>query len=73
MTDATRNLITPRQWDSDERLRLHVSADDYAQIKRGPGWRATVTDLDTGKRYQVKSAPCSLPRCYCDAIAIELE
>jgi hypothetical protein len=54
-------------------LRLHVSADDYAQIKRGPGWRATVTDLDTGKRYQVKSAPCSLPRCYCDAIAIELE
>jgi len=70
---ADRNLFTPREFDSDKRLRLHISAADDALIGRGAGWRATVTDLDTGKRFLARAAACSLPHCFCDAVAVEIK
>jgi len=68
----TLHLFTPRQWDSDERLRLQLNDEDEAKTRRRGIWRATVTDQATGKRYQARGAACSLPHCYCDAIVTEL-
>ena len=31
-----------------------------------------ITDLDTGKRYEVRPRPCGLPHCNCDASITEL-
>lgn len=63
--------LTPRLLDGT-RLDLDVSDAEAGMIRRGPGWKATVTDRRTGKRYRVVSAPCGLPHCYCDAIAVLL-
>jgi hypothetical protein len=65
-------LLTPKLADGT-RLRLDVSDEDraaVAQLERGQ--KATVTDRATGMRYRVLPAPCPLPHCYCDAVAIPL-
>lgn len=67
------NLFTPRQQGSTHRLTLRLSDEDYAKIGRGAPWEAIVTDLDTGIQYRAKGAPCSMPRCFCDAIARRLK
>jgi hypothetical protein len=68
----TDNLFTPRLQPSNVRLKLYLSSEDMAKVRRGR-WSATVTDLITGKVYKAKGAPCDLPRCYCDAIATEVK
>ena len=67
------HLFTPRNWDGNERLRLQLNDEDEAKTRGRGIWRATVTDQQTGKRYEARSADCSLPRCHCDAIAFELK
>lgn len=65
-------LFTPRVTEhfDAERIRMDLSAEDYAKVRRG--WRGpeTVTDQNTGARYVVKAAPCGLS-CYCDAVIVE--
>lgn len=66
-----RNQFTPRISDSsDERLELYLSDQDRDKIKRGGDWSATVTDVGTGHKYEVKGAPCSLMGCHCDAVVV---
>jgi hypothetical protein len=70
------HLFTPR-WDYDnprgERAAMRINARDKAILDawgRGPGLEHTFTDLLTGKKWRVRSAPCSLPDCYCAAVII---
>lgn len=66
----TEVFFTPRKSEkSDERLRMRISREDQLKTGRGP-WTATITDLNTGCRYQVKGVPCSLPECHCDAAVV---
>lgn len=51
------------------RIRLEVSEADAAKVKRGRAWRATVTDIPTGKRWQLRDRSCGLAECRCDASA----
>jgi len=73
MEDAVKgHLFTPRvSHSSDDRIRMSLGAADYAKIKRGGHWGATVTDQNTGKTYQVEGASCGLPRCFCDAVIVK--
>lgn len=73
MDESEGHLFTPRHAQTDVRLRMVVSRDDIRKIGRGDPWRATVTDLASGKRFRTWGASCGQPRCFCDAIAIELE
>lgn len=64
--------FTPRvAEDSDERLELDISEDDYDRAHIGPreSWQGTVTDLQTGRSFLVRSAPCGLG-CWCDAVVV---
>lgn len=63
-------LFTPRSSDTLQRFKWHISDADSAKIKRGHRWSATVTNLDDGKAYKVRGVPCSLHRCFCDAVVI---
>jgi hypothetical protein len=64
-------LFTPRiSADSSQRLEMRISMADEAKTQRGRMWRATVTDHNTGKRYKVRGAACSIPNCICDAVII---
>lgn len=64
----TKFLFTPRQADGT-RLQLRLDAKDYAKIKREVAWSAIVYDHDSGHTFRVRGAECSLPNCFCDAIA----
>jgi hypothetical protein len=60
--------FTPRKsYETDDRHEMRLSDEDQAKIRRGR-WKAEVTDLNTGIRYEVKGASCGLPRCFCDAV-----
>lgn len=59
-------FFTPRTKDG-QRLRLRISPEDMAKTGRGSPWQARVTDLDTGRRYDVIGADCGSPHCFCDA------
>lgn len=67
-------LLTPMI--NGERGRLEVADEEFAAVQRDVvrkrGASMDVTDTRTGKRYHVRSAPCSAPRCQCDAVAEEL-
>ena len=67
-------LFTPRDAVTNQRHTLRLSPEDEAKTRgRGVGsWRAIVTDLETGKSYACQAAPCSIPTCYCDGVAIEI-
>jgi hypothetical protein len=68
--------ITPRLAANNDRVTMRIS---YAEHRRmaGRDLRASgpveVFDQITGTLYRVESAPCSLPRCHCDAIATPVE
>ncbi|MBB6050724.1 hypothetical protein [Armatimonas rosea] len=66
-----RLLFTPRTL-SGERLQLHVSPQDSRKSRRGKHWKALVTDLDSGLAYLCRGASCGLPRCFCDALVVEI-
>ncbi len=65
---APHKICTPRLPFSQERECFYISESDSLKMPRGEEWRATVTCLDTGKKYTLMSAECSLPGCFCDAI-----
>lgn len=51
------------------RILVHLDVP----LPRGRGWKIEATDLHTGRRLRIKAAPCSIPTCYCDAVAEEIE
>ena len=63
------HLFTPRSLDGEKRFAWHISDEDLAKTRRGR-WTAIITNLEDGKRYKVRGAACSLPRCYCDAVVL---
>jgi hypothetical protein len=69
-------LFTPRLSSTDqERLEMDITPEDMKKTGnrpfRPPQWEAEITDQNTGKRYLVRAAACSLPRCFCDAVIIK--
>lgn len=72
-TETERLEITPRLRGSGERITIPVSQEDYRKVRRGSSWRATVTDLDTGRQYVLRGASCGSPNCFCDAIAMPVK
>jgi hypothetical protein len=64
------SLFTPRKSRaSGERYSMKLSPEDSAKTSRGEAWSAVVTDTQTGQQYNVRGIECSLPRCFCDAVA----
>jgi hypothetical protein len=62
--------LTPRVSDaSAERLQMMLSAQDRDKVGRGE-WEEVLTDLQSGRRYKVRGAACSLPGCMCDAVIV---
>ncbi len=71
--DTVGSCFTPVDHDSGDRLRLRLSPDDAAKVKRGEPWAANVVDLRTGRTYAARGIACSAgPRCFCDAEAFEV-
>ena len=74
----SEHLFTPFDDDNihggerDDRdcVSLSLSYDDIAKIRRGSPWRATVTDLRTGRKFVVKDADCGAGSCRCAARVI---
>lgn len=62
------HMLTPRLADG-KRVEIYLTSDDWRKIRRGRGWRATVTDVRTNRKYLVRAAACGLPSCFCDATA----
>jgi hypothetical protein len=70
--ELSGNLFTPRLRNG-RRIGIVVDEASYSQIRgRGRGNRGVVTDLNTGNRYEIAGASCSLAGCVCDAIAIKI-
>src|SRR5262249_22783580 len=66
----TTHTITPRKGiTTTERYSLTVSAEDHAKMAHGEQWAATMTDIPSDQQYNVSGAPCSIPNCFCDAVA----
>jgi hypothetical protein len=62
--------LTPRLSEaSAERLQMMLSAGDRDKVSRGE-WEEVLTDLQSGRRYKVRGAACSLPGCMCDAVIV---
>jgi DNA-binding transcriptional regulator of glucitol operon len=49
------------------RALMSISAADLDQMPKGQFWLALVTDVKTGRHYEVESAECSFPGCVCEA------
>ena len=57
------------QSEPEDRLLLEISEEDMAKCrpkKCGGPWKATVTDIKTGRQYDVEDADCGLG-CRCAA------
>jgi hypothetical protein len=70
------HLFTPRWADAldSAKAEMYISDRDKTILEawgRGPGLEHTFTDLSTGKRWLVRSAPCSLPNCYCAGVVVK--
>ncbi len=67
-------LFTPRDKLTGERYRMKLSIRVRAELSdRGLGYRGTVQDRLTGKRWKVYGASCGLPHCQCDAVVVEVK
>lgn len=58
--------------------RLYISSPRFSEgfdFSRGMvgDFKGQVTDLDTGKTYDVFGKPCNLGGCECDSYAVEAE
>lgn len=72
MTETTGHLFTPYIGPgSTVRARMTLSDADYAKIKRGKPWRATVTDMESGEKFAVKGADCGSYGCFCAAVIVK--
>ena len=58
--------FTPKD-STGRRLNLMISTEDRKKFKHTPGWTATITDLLSGRVYEIKGVNCGLPECFCDA------
>jgi hypothetical protein len=68
-------LFTPRL-PNGERLEMQISEGDHFKTSkhgRTLGWKASITDELTGKKYIVMGADCSIPGCQCDAVVVAEE
>ncbi|MDH7971300.1 hypothetical protein QH494_03830 [Sphingomonas sp. AR_OL41] len=65
---TTRHVFTPnRSTRSQTRLLLHLSTEDQRRVgARGRWGPVEITDLDSGARLLVRSAPCG-SGCHCGA------
>lgn len=76
MSEQKTKLLTPRtRKDGDTRLELHIDADVFNRTllsMRCLGYKGTVTDIPTGRRYAIFGQSCSLQGCNCDAYAVEV-
>ncbi|XVV02511.1 hypothetical protein ACQPW3_34920 [Actinosynnema sp. CA-248983] len=73
--EATDRPFTPRL-EHGKRLVLKLNAVDESKMSRFGrrlGYRGTITDQTTGKRYEVYGAACNSPDCICDAIVYPLD
>ena len=60
--------FTPRLQKLKSRVRMRISAAEHRKVsQRTRGFHGTVTDLDSGKRWDVYGVSCGLPNCNCDA------
>lgn len=70
-TGIGTGVFTPRvSEESHKRITMRLNVEDYQKVMRGKRWKAVVRDQNTGKLYEVRGAPCGLPRCYCDAVIV---
>jgi hypothetical protein len=71
MTETNETTtITPRKSiTTSERYKLTVNVDDVLKMSRGESRSAVMTDIPSGQKYTVRGAPCSIPTCFCDAVA----
>jgi hypothetical protein len=67
-------IFTPRRGHAlGKRTPMSISkADAEAINRRGEGLHGVVTDLESGKRYEVYGCACPLENCYCDAFVVEV-
>ena len=52
-----------------QRVKMRISPQDHKRAvagKRDWGHTGEVTDLDTGKQYEVKARLCQVPGCWCE-------
>jgi len=65
----------PLKWGEQvERHNMQLTMRDLKKLRgRGEGYQGIITDLWTGKRWEVYGAPCSLPTCVCDAVVKPVE
>lgn len=61
---SKRNIHAPER----NRVKMSVASDTF--VGRGPDWESECVDLNTGNHYKLYPAPCGIPECYCDAIAV---
>ena len=54
----------------EHRTQMRISKEDYAKLPRGTVAEALVTDLDSGKKYHLATAECSLGRCRCAVVFV---
>lgn len=62
------SVFTPRVWPSNERVEW-PARDEKSGI-RAPGIEDKAYIGPDGVKYVLLRAPCTLPSCYCDIIAI---
>lgn len=60
-------LFTPKD-KFGKRVVMSITTEDHLKVKRTQGLVYEVTDQTTGNVYAIKTAPCGLPNCYCDAV-----
>lgn len=58
--------------ESNRRLELKLSDEDWPKIRRGHWGPEQVTDLTTGTVVSVQGASCGEPACYCAAEVVEI-
>ncbi len=67
-----KQICTPKiSKNSTERLEFYIAMSDAVKLNRGRTWQATVTDIDTGKRYTLKGCACDFKGCFCDAYVVK--
>lgn len=49
-----------------ERLKMVISSEDVKNLGGRKPWYAIITDISTGRKYDVKGVPCGMPGCWCD-------
>lgn len=67
-------IYTPVLKATGMRLRIkHPIFEVGFRPGRGLGKKGIIHDPVTGKRYIISGKSCSLPKCQCDAWAVEIE